>query len=599
MIQVRLRTILATSALALTLGGTALAAGNGHGNATQGRYIVTYKNYDQTTIQEQIGTAGGSVVYDFPALKSAAVRLPEQAINGIMHNPNVIAVDDDPPRYPMAETTPYGINMVQAAGMLGGPSAPKVCIIDSGYQMAHEDLSDTGVAGTNLPGSGNWNEDTCGHGSHVAGTISAISGNQLGVVGVLPNSHINLHIVKVFNGVDCAWAYSSDLINALQECVNAGADVVSMSLGGPKGRGPSEKNAFQSAYNQGILSIAAAGNDGTTSLSYPASYDSVMSVAAIDENKLVADFSQKNSQVEIAAPGVSVLSTLPFKTVAEVAVGGSTYTGSQIEFSADGVASGVVVDGGLCDSVGSWNGMLVMCERGSVSFFDKVNNAQTGGASSVVIYNNVAGGFAGTLGAGNTSSIPAISLSQADGQAIVATSIGITGTLTSQFIAPASGYDYYNGTSMATPHVSAVAALVWGYYPNATNQQIRDALDASAEDLGAAGRDNSYGYGLVQAQAAVDLLAGGTGGGGGGGGSTGITLTANGYKVKGKHTVDLSWSGATSNQVDIYRDSNVISTTANDGAYTDAIGAKGGATYTYKVCEAASSTCSADMTVVF
>jgi len=72
---------------------------------------------------------------------------------------------------------------------------------------------------------------------------------------------------------------------------------------------------------------------------------------------------------------------------------------------------------------------------------------------------------------------------------------------------PDSGYEAWDGTSMATPHASGVAALVWGCYPQATNQQIRDALTSTAKDKGTVGRDNSYGYGIVQAKAAVDKLA--------------------------------------------------------------------------------------------
>lgn len=59
---------------------------------------------------------------------------------------------------------------------------------------------------------------------------------------------------------------------------------------------------------------------------------------------------------------------------------------------------------------------------------------------------------------------------------------------------------------MATPHVSGVAALVWSCFPTLTNKNIRDTLNATAKDLGAAGRDNAYGYGSVQAKAAVDGL---------------------------------------------------------------------------------------------
>jgi hypothetical protein len=79
-----------------------------------------------------------------------------------------------------------------------------------------------------------------------------------------------------------------------------------------------------------------------------------------------------------------------------------------------------------------------------------------------------------------------------------------------------------------------------------------------------------------------------------------ITLSVNGYKVKGVHTVDLTWSGATGTNVDIYRNSSPLTTTANDGAYTDSTGNKGGgASYTYQVCEAGTSNCSNTATASF
>jgi hypothetical protein len=78
-----------------------------------------------------------------------------------------------------------------------------------------------------------------------------------------------------------------------------------------------------------------------------------------------------------------------------------------------------------------------------------------------------------------------------------------------------------------------------------------------------------------------------------------ITLTARGYKVRGQQTADLSWSGATSSTVDIYRNNAFIANTPNDRFYTDSIGGRGHATYTYKVCEAGTGTCSNQATVQF
>ena len=78
-----------------------------------------------------------------------------------------------------------------------------------------------------------------------------------------------------------------------------------------------------------------------------------------------------------------------------------------------------------------------------------------------------------------------------------------------------------------------------------------------------------------------------------------MTLSLNGRKVRGQHTVDVSWTGATTADVVIFRDGSPIATTANDGAYTDNIGAKGGATYEYQVCESGGPACSAVQSVTF
>jgi subtilisin family serine protease len=451
--------------------------------------------------------AGGSPVYEFPELGVVAAWLPEPALRGLAHNPNVVAIEFDPPRYPMSQSTPYGITMVQADQVSDAAAANrKVCIIDSGYYAGHEDLQDSGVTASFNSGTGDPFTDLCGHGSHVAGTISAVN-NSVGVVGVLPNQRINLHIVKVF-GDDCIWAYSSDLINALQQCRNNGANVVSMSLGGGA-PSAAEQTAFDNAWNAGVLSVAAAGNGGNTQKSYPASYPSVISVAAVDSNKTVASFSQQNSEVDLAAPGVGVLSTVPFNETNTVTVGGTTYSGTWIENAARTTATGVtgaLVSGGLCNSIGSWAGQVVLCQRGSITFYDKVRNVQSGGGKAAVIYNNVAGGFNGTLGAGNSSAIPAIGVSDADGQSLLG-KLGQSATVVSISEKPGSGYEAWDGTSMATPHVSGVAALVWSQNTSWTNAEIRNALESTAQDLGAPGRDNAYGWGLVQAKAALDKLS--------------------------------------------------------------------------------------------
>jgi serine protease len=473
------------------------------------RMLVEFAPGRAAAVRSALEGAGGSVHYQFDELNLFAVTLPAASLDGIARNPNVVAMAPDVPRYPMGQTTPWGIERVQApsvwsAGVTG--SGPLVCIIDSGLYTAHEDMAGVNVVGGYPSG---WNTDACGHGTHVAGTIAAAD-NTTGVVGVTPGA-ASLYIVKVF-GDDCSWAYSSDLIDASQRCADAGADIISMSLGGPKGRGPWEQNQFNSLWSQGILSIAAAGNAGDTSYSYPASYSSVVSVAATDINNAVADFSQQNDQVELAAPGVGVLSTVPWIATTQLTVDGVTYSAQHIEYAAYGSVSGALVDGGLCTTTGSWGGKVVLCQRGDISFYDKVMNVQSGGGAAAVIYNNEPGNFLGTLGEGSSSTIVAISLSQEDGQYLVANKLGQIGAVVSTQPTPGSSYEAWDGTSMATPHVSGVAALLWSSDTSLTNADIRDAMDATAEDLGAAGRDNAYGYGLVQAYDALNYLGGGSGG---------------------------------------------------------------------------------------
>ncbi|MGI6259395.1 MAG: S8 family serine peptidase [Anaerolineaceae bacterium] len=498
------------------------------------RIWVSYKDSSGPDVLKMLTGNGAKVHYDFPELGAYVVSVPAAALNGILNNPFVIDVEEDALRYPIrsmesqvtseaysvleqtGQIVPYGIDLVQARDVwdanrdgvvdTGAPTGANrtLCIIDSGYYQGHEDLPN--AVGGYSQVDDDWSRDGNGHGSHVGGTITA-ENNPYGVVGVTPGT-VNLYIVKFFNDSGQA-TYASNLVDALSRCRNAGANVVSMSLGGSR-YVRAENTAFQNAYNAGVLSIAAAGNSGNTALSYPASYTSVMSVAAVDSNMNWASFSQYNNQVEIAAPGVSVLSTVPYLDTNKVTVSGVEYNGGHLEYSARGTASGALADGGLCGTTGSWSGKVVLCQRGEYDFFTKVNNVKNSGGVAAIVYNNVPGDFGGTLGDGNSSSIIGVSLSQEAGQFLVANRLGQTATVSSSFTQPASGYEYYDGTSMATPHVSAVAALVWSAAPNKTNVEIREALTTTALDLGAAGRDVYYGYGLVQAKAAVDFLVGTT-----------------------------------------------------------------------------------------
>jgi hypothetical protein len=228
-----------------------------------------------------------------------------------------------------------------------------------------------------------------------------------------------------------------------------------------------------------------------------------MSVAAVDAASAKASFSQFNSDVEIAAPGVGVVSTTPFATP-YVTLAGENTRASAYTGSASGSASGALVYGGLCNVAGAWLGAVVLCDRGTTTFLEKTDVVIAGGGKAVVIANNVAGEFSGTLGTGVTRAVQVVGVTQDQGVVLQAA----VGQLASVNVptGTGNGYESYDGTSMATPHVAGVAGLIWGLQPTRTNVQVRQALIGSAKDLGTAGRDTSFGYGLVQAKAAYDYL---------------------------------------------------------------------------------------------
>lgn len=478
------------------------------------RVIVAFKPGAKAAVKGVVAAAKGAVKHEIFGANAMAIEVPVAALKGLQNNPNVEYVEEDAKRYPLALTSPstgtpyatgqlvpYGIKMVQADQLTDSVAANrKVCIIDSGYDNSHEDLSGNAVTGEYDSGTGWWYTDENHHGTHVAGTIAAINNSGTGVVGVNANKQLKLHIVKVFGAE--AWAYSSTLSSAANKCKAAGANVISMSLGGSMSNN-TEKNTFASLEAAGILNIAAAGNDGNTRASYPAGYASVVSVGAVDENKQWATFSQYNSKVELAGPGVGVLSTVPMGAGQEavLTVGSTTYAPSAMEGSPVKTATAPLADFGIGDKINTAvSGKVCLIQRGTVDFAVKVSNCQNSGGVGAVVYNNVAGAFGGTLGT-TVTNIPSVTATDTEGAAMKA-QLGQSATVGIK----TSNYAYYDGTSMATPHVSAVAALVWSYFPTCTAVQIRSSLGKSAQDLGAAGRDTKYGYGLVQAKAAYDRI---------------------------------------------------------------------------------------------
>ncbi len=503
----------AAAALACASAAAAPAAPAAPGAADTARVIVSFKPHLAGHARAAIGAARGKVARELPQLDAIAVEVPVAALRALQNNPHFRYVEEDVKRYPLAlasastkpylagQRVPYGIRMVQADQLPDTAAAKrKLCIIDSGYDRAHEDLMLNPASGAFDSGTGWWYTDENQHGTHVAGTVAAIDNSGTGVVGVAPGSRLKLHIVKVF-GAD-GWAYSSSLAAAATACGDAGANVISMSLGGGR---PSrtEMLAFESLARKGVLSVAAAGNDGTPAIMFPAGYPNVMMVGALDEQRAWAPFSQYNAKVELAAPGVAVLSTVPMNSAAEadLKVGGKSYAPGSMDGSPRSSAAAPLADFGLGDKVNpALAGKVCLIARGSIDFATKVRNCQNSGGLGAIVYNNAAGSFGGTLGT-TVTVIPSVTASDSEGAALKQ-QLGQRAALA---VKPVH-YAYFDGTSMATPHVSAVAALVWSYFPTCSAAQLRASLGKSALDLGIPGRDDKFGHGLVQAKAAYDRI---------------------------------------------------------------------------------------------
>lgn len=475
----------------------------GHAND---RYIVKFKEHRVNEGRAILALEGLREIKTLRSGDTIVTKLDRRSLARLNRVAAIDYIEPDAKRYPQSvgEITPYGIHMVNAPALSDSAAAARtVCIIDSGYRIDHEDLP----AGANVTasadgGAGDAFTTLNSHGTHVAGTIAALS-NGLGVLGVLPSDLINLHIVRVFNDAG-NFAYASDLVGALDDCIDNGANVINMSLGGPL-FSITELRAFREAERSNVLSIAAAGNDGSRARSYPASYSSVISVAAVDSAKQHAEFSQRNRRVELAAPGVAIRSTVVPGTGFEesLQVDSSAYEAAALIGSTSGTGSGPLVDCGLGDApCPGGSGQVCLIERGGISFADKVNHCAAGGGVAAVIYNDSEGLFVGTLG-GIATTIPSVSISGDAGSTLLTSEIGETASVTTL----AGGhYAYFDGTSMATPHVAGVAALVWSHHLSCGASDIRRALIETAEDIDSPGKDKQTGYGLVNALEAKTYL---------------------------------------------------------------------------------------------
>ena len=417
----------------------------------------------------------------------------------------------------VAGTSGADIHFLDAWG-LAKSNMPEVvvAVLDTGIDQSHPDLAANlwtnpgEIAGDGLDNDGNGEiDDVHGydfvgnvgnpsdsglHGSHISGIIAAVANNHAGIVGTAFNAHIMALKISSDGSVINTAAELAALDYAVK-MKKRGVNLVAInaSYGGPS-YSASESSAIQAAADAGIVFCTAAGNesvDNSLTPTYPANYrlSNMIVVAASDSTDHLASFSNFGSKVDLAAPGTNILSTVP--TWQATPTSSLTRTGTSyatVPMTYCGYAAGITSKlyhcglGNPSEFPAAVSGNIALIQRGTLTFAAKVTNAMKAGAVAAVIYNNTTVSFNGTLAsAGNW--IPALGISQADGQSLEAL-LPTTVTL-SNVADPAAIYALEDGTSMATPYVTAAVAFAAGNFPNESAAQRVSRIVASVTPLAA------------------------------------------------------------------------------------------------------------------
>lgn len=293
------------------------------------RKIIVFKpesNLKEEEKDQLISRFGGQKIKDLRLIKAQVAILSPETEKILKERNEILRIDDDVEVHALAplrvsrrplptptpgQTLPWGIDRIDAEQVWSTTSGKlvKVGIIDTGIDLAHPDLKDNIKGGVNTINPYKSYNDDNGHGTHVAGIIAALN-NSFGVVGVGPE--IDLYAIKALDKRGSG--YLSDIIEGLDWAIQNKIQVVNMSLG-TNSDVQSFRDAVVRAFEAGIVLVAAAGNDGGA-VDYPAAYPEVIAVSATDKNDLLASWSSRGPEIDLAAPGVSIYSTYKGSTYA-------------------------------------------------------------------------------------------------------------------------------------------------------------------------------------------------------------------------------------------------------------------------------------------
>ncbi|RYU94850.1 S8 family serine peptidase [Emticicia agri] len=243
-------------------------------------------------------------------------QLPEVAMVEKVRLRRIIATPNDP-----SVGSQWFLNKIKAFeawDVNPGGATVVVAVVDNAIQTNHPDLQANMLSGIDLGDNDNNPNPpnvSFSHGTHVAGIVSAVSNNNIGVASASNNRVKVLPIKATPNAADHTAIYYG--FEGILWAADHGADIISLSWGGI-GYSQAEQEVIDYAFNKGIVVVAAAGNEDTAIESYPAAYRHVISVASLDNNDQRSSFSNYGTWVDIAAPGRGIYSTFPFNTYASI-----------------------------------------------------------------------------------------------------------------------------------------------------------------------------------------------------------------------------------------------------------------------------------------
>lgn len=411
------------------------------------------------------------------------------------------------PYGPIAGTSGDDIRFLDAWGMAKPSTTPVVvAVIDTGLDINHPDISGnlwtnpghitgdtyTGdIHGYDFALSTGTITDSGDHGTHVCGIIAASGYNGTGVIGADYKAQIMMLKVSS-DGSDISTSAEIEALDYAAMAKSGGINVaaINASFGGGD-YSATEISAITACGTAGIVFCCAAGNgdsngnplDNDTTPFYPASYrlSNMIVVAASDQNNQLANFSNYGpTTVDLAAPGVNIYSLMPLVEAQNYLLMGSTpYITEIFKYSGTTAAAGITAKlyncgiGNTSQFPTGVSGNIALIERGTLTFAQKVTNAKAAGAVAVVIWDNVAEEtIGGTLGSGTW--LPTLGITMVDGTTLSSLTSSSPVTVTLANYPSGSyqyGYQFMDGTSMATPQVTGAVAFAAMNFPTETVTQ--------------------------------------------------------------------------------------------------------------------------------